>query len=84
MNEKIPIDDNMPESLKNAISYLNEKNISLTDKIDVNFETEPEEEDDGFNGYISDEDINDSDVEDEVEDEIVEDEVDISDLNNMF
>ena len=47
MKEPIPIDDSMSEGLKNAISYLNEKNISLTDKIDVQFDTEDDEED-GF------------------------------------
>lgn len=88
MDEKkpIPIEENMSESLKNAINYLNERNISLDDKINVNFETEPEDDSDNeeFNGMISDEDLNDTDIVDDGEDEIIEEEVDTSDLDNMF
>lgn len=85
MEEKqpIPIDDSMPEGLKKALTYLNEKNISLDDKIEVNFESEPvEDEDEDFNGVVSDDDVDDTDVDEE--DEIVEDDVDISDLNDIF
>ena len=86
MKEQIPIDENMSEGLKTAINYLNERNISLDDKIEINFEREPEEDDDDedFNGYISESDIEDTDVEDDGDDEIVEEEIDVSDLDNMF
>ena len=76
MEEKqpIPIEDNMSDDLKFAINYLNERNISLDDKIDVHFETEEEanEDDEEFNGLVSAEDMNDTDIEDDGEDEILE------------
>ena len=86
MKESIPVDESMSEGLKNAINYLNEKGISLDDEIVVNFETEPEEDDeDDFNGYISESDIADTELLDEEDDDvIVEEEVDISDLNDLF
>lgn len=88
MDEKtpIPIDESMPEGLKNAINYLNEKNISLDDKIDLSFVNEVEEDDetDTFDGVVSQADIDDTELVDDGEDEIVEDAIDVSDLNNMF
>jgi hypothetical protein len=88
MDEKtpIPIDESMPEGLKNAINYLNEKNISLDDKIDLSFVNEVEEDDetDNFDGVVSQADLDDTELVDDGEDEIVEDAIDVSDLNNMF
>ena len=82
MHEPIPIQDNMPDKLKNAINYLNENNISLTDKINIDAVYEEDEgETDTFDGYISNEDLADTDLED---DDIYEEEVDLSDLNSMF
>ena len=84
MNEPIPINDNMPDKLKKAINYLNENNISLTDKIDVeaNFDKEDDDEqDESFDGFISNDDIEDTEFED---DDIYEEDVDLSDLDSIF
>lgn len=81
MNEPIPIDDNMPDKLKNAINYLNENNISLTDKIEVDFGDDDEDQGDGFDGFVSGDDMNDTEFE---EDDIYEEDVDLSDLDSIF
>lgn len=84
MKEQIPVDDNMPDNLKNAINYLNENNISLTDKIDVQFDdSDDEDSDEEFDGYISDDDLNDSELLED-DDEIIEEDVDLSDLDGIF
>ena len=80
MSEPIPINDNMPDKLKNAINYLNENNISLTDKIEVDF-GEDDDDDGGFDGLISSDDMNDTEFE---EDDIFEEDVDLSDLDSIF
>ena len=81
MNEPIPINDNMPDGLKTAINYLNENNISLTDKIEVDFGDDDEDQGDDFDGFISGADMNDTEFE---EDDIYEEDVDLSDLDSMF
>ncbi len=83
MSEPIQIKDNMPEGLKTAINYLNENNISLTDKIEVDFGDDEEDDDqsDSFDGFVSDADIDDIEV---GEDDISEDNVDVSDLDSLF
>lgn len=84
MKEQIPVDDNMPDNLKNAINYLNENNISLTDKIDVQFDDSDDgDSDEEFDGYISDDDLNDSELLED-DDEIIEEDVDLSDLDGIF
>ncbi len=80
MTEQIPINENMPEDLKIAINYLNENNISLTDKIDVSDDEVEELDDEEFNGSVSDEDlvpILDDDIEED-------NNVDMSDLDSIF
>lgn len=80
MTEQIPINENMPEDLKVAINYLNENNISLTDKIDVSDEEIEELDDEEFNGSVSEEDlvpILDDDIEED-------NNVDLSDLDSIF
>lgn len=88
MKEPIPIDDSMPDKLKTAINYLNESNISLTDKIDVNrnFEEDEddEENDEDFDGYVSEEDIEETADSFDDEDISEDDDVDISDLDSIF
>lgn len=81
MSEQIPINENMPEDLKIAINYLNENNISLTDKLDVDDDNEVEElDDEEFDGNVSDEDIVPI-----LDDDIEEDSnVDMSDLDSIF
>ncbi len=85
--QPIAIDDNMSEDLKFAINYLNERNISLDDKIEVHYDDDDDEDEndsDDFNGMISD--VEDSDILDDEgeEDEIIEQEVDTSDLDSLF
>lgn len=88
MKEPIPIDENMPDKLKTAINYLNENNISLTDKIDVNKnfdDSDDDMDDEDFDGYISEEDLEDSETIDDDDEIIEEDEnVDLSDLDSIF
>lgn len=81
MSEQIPINESMPEDLKIAINYLNENNISLTDKLDVDDDNEVEElDDEEFDGNVSEEDIVPI-----LEDDIEEDNnVDMSDLDSIF
>lgn len=86
MNEKqpIPIDENMSDGLKSAINILNSRNVSLTDNIEINYEDDADEEEDDFNGYVSDSGLDDTEIVDDDDDEIIETEVDTSDLDNMF
>ena len=81
MNEPILVNDNMPDKLKNAINYLNENNISLTDKIEVDFGDDDDDQGGDFDGFISDNDLNDTEFE---EDDIYEEDVDLSDLDSIF
>lgn len=84
MSEQIPINENMSDDLKAAISYLNENNISLTDKINVDEEIESLDDDSEFDGTISDDAFEDSDMsldEDELDED---DDVDMSDLDSIF
>lgn len=80
MSEQIPIDENMPEDLKVAINYLNENNISLTDKLDVDDSEIEELDDEEFDGNVSEEDIVPI-MEDDIEES---DNVDMSDLDSIF
>lgn len=80
MSEQIPIDENMPEDLKIAINYLNENNISLTDKLDVDDNEVEELDDEEFDGNVSEEDIIPI-MEDDIEES---DNVDMSDLDSIF
>lgn len=80
MSEQIPIDENMPEDLKIAINYLNENNISLTDKLDVDDSEIEELDDEEFDGNVSEEDIIPI-MEDDIEES---DNVDMSDLDSIF
>ena len=86
MNEKqpIPIDENVSDGLKSAINILNSRNVSLTDNIEINYEDDADEEEDDFNGYVSDSGLDDTEIVDDDDDEIIETEVDTSDLDNMF
>ena len=77
----ILVNDNMPDKLKNAINYLNENNISLTDKIEVDFGDDDDDQGGDFDGFISDNDLNDTEFE---EDDIYEEDVDLSDLDSIF
>lgn len=100
MKEKIEITENMPEDLKAAITYLNDNNISLSDreKFDTPDDFE-ESEDDGeiFDGDISEEDMNaigdsfddndDIDFDDEDDESLDDEKADeesLKDLDSLF
>lgn len=86
MDEKqpIPINDNMSDGLKSAINILNNRNISLTDNIEITYEDDADEEEDDFNGYVSASGLDDTEIVEDDDDEIIEAEIDTSDLDNMF
>ena len=88
MKDKIEINDSMPADLKAAINYLNENNISLSDRFDDSDEELDAMDDDGENIEVDDVDIDvdfgdtelldESDFDDELE------ESELSDLDSMF
>ena len=92
MKEQIPINDNMPDDLKAAINYLNENQISLSDKFDDEDEELDSIEDDSFEeeNFEDDsfEEVDDIDIDfgeaDDMDDLDEEDESVLSDLNSIF
>lgn len=88
--KKIPINDNMPEDLKTAIHYLNDRNIGLNDVIEENDEDFTEEEDlaEDFSSELKGEilSIDDDTLKEKIDfDDCLEEEnADISDLDDIF
>ena len=85
--KEIPINDNMPEDLKMALTYLNENGIGLNDKIDVMSDEE-------LNGDSSLFESTDVDFEEDLDkrfeevgerlNNIREEEINTSELDEMF
>ena len=85
--KEIPINDNMPEDLKQALTYLNENGIGLNDKIEVM----SEEELNGDSSLFQNDSI---DVEEDFDqsfeeigdrlNQIREEEINTSELDDMF
>ena len=88
MNDKIPVNDNMPEDLKAAINYLNSKNISLDDKLDDEDEDIVLASEDEFSGEDDeiDESVSDNSVGGNADSSDIDfgDDADLSQLDDVF
>ena len=84
--KEIPINDNMPEDLKQALTYLNENGIGLNDKIEVM----SDEELNGDTSLFTETSTDDEEFEKNLEEvgerlnKIREEEINTSDLDEMF
>lgn len=84
--KEIPINDNMPDDLKQALTYLNENGIGLNDKIEVM----SDEELNGDTSLFAETSTDDEEFEKNLEEvgerlnKIREEEINTSDLDDMF
>ena len=83
--KEIPINDNMPDDLKQALTYLNKNGIGLNDKIEVMSEEELNGDSSLFQNVQVDEDLDKSFEEvGEKLNKIREEEINTSELDEMF